>query len=155
MNLTANRAGHFGLLALLAGFTIWFAWSSWLTDRSFVNMILIGPVALLALGLIIAIGIGLILHPERDAENPEAAKGAGLRQRFGVPVGCLAFSIYVLSLETIGFDSAGILFCAATMYLMDQRNWLAIGFYSLLFGVGPVWILEYSMGVPAPTLLLR
>ena len=42
MNLTANRAGHFGLLALLAGFTLWFTASAWKADATLVNMILIG-----------------------------------------------------------------------------------------------------------------
>lgn len=155
MNLTANRAGHFGLLAILAGFAIWFAASAWQADRGLVNMILIGPAAVLALGLIVAIAIGLILHPERDAHSGEEAGDGSLRARFGVPIGCLALALYVLSLETIGFDVAGILFCAATMVLMGRRNWSLIIGYSLLVGLGPVWILEYPMGIPVHTLILE
>ncbi|NVK60010.1 MAG: tripartite tricarboxylate transporter TctB family protein [Rhodobacteraceae bacterium] len=155
MNLTANRAGHFGLLALLAGFTLWFTASAWEADATLVNMILIGPVAVLALGLIAAIGIGLLLNPERDAEPAEPAETDTFRERWGVAIGCLALALYVLSLETIGFDVAGVIFCAACMVLMGRRNWLVIVAYSLFVGLAPVWILEGPMGIPVHTLILE
>lgn len=155
MTMTANRAGHFGLLAILAGFTVWFTLSAWAADASLVNMLLIGPAAALALGLIGAIAIGLTIHPERDAETPEPPLNDSLRERWGVPIGCLALTLYVLSLETIGFDVAGIVFCAACMVLMGQRNWLIVAGYALAVGLLPVWILQGPMGIPVHTLILE
>lgn len=155
MNVTANRVGHFGLLAFLAGLTIWFTVSAWQAQASLVNMILIGPTASLALVLIAGIAIGLVRNPDRDAEDPEPAENNSLRERFGVPIGCLALALYVLSLEMIGFDVAGVIFCAGCMWLMGQRNLLVIAAYALLVGLVPVWILQGPMGIPVHTLILE
>ncbi|MCJ8141025.1 tripartite tricarboxylate transporter TctB family protein [Falsirhodobacter halotolerans] len=156
MNMTANRAGHFGLLALVAAFVLWFTASAWRADPTLVNMILIGPVAALALCLVAAIAAGLLMHPARDASHPEGGPGDGsLRSRFGVAIGCVAFLLYVLALEPLGYDAAGMAFCAGTMILMGQRNWIAIGVYAVLTGLVPVWILQGPMGMPVPTMFLE
>lgn len=155
MNITINRAGHFGLLVIFAAFVIWFTHNAWVASPTTINMLLIAPTALLALCLIVAIAAGLVLHPGRDAHGPEDEGDGSLRQRFGVPIGCLALALYVLSLETIGYDIAGVLFCAATMVLMGKRNLLVIVLYSLLVGFGPVWILQHPMGIPVHSLILE
>lgn len=155
MNITLNRAGHFGLLLVFAAFVIWFAHNAWVASPTTINMLLIGPTALLALCLIVAIAIGLFMHPERDADGPEDEHDGSLRQRFGVPVACLMLTLYILSLETIGYDIAGVLFCAATMIMMGKRNYAVIAVYSLIVGFGPVWILQYPMGIPVYSLILE
>lgn len=155
MNITLNRAGHFGLLLVFAAFVIWFAHNAWVASPTTINMLLIGPTALLALCLIGSIAAGLVLRPERDADSLGDEGDGSLRQRFGVPIGCLALALYVLSLETIGYDIAGVLFCAATMVLMGKRNLLVVTLYSLLVGFGPVWILQNPMGIPVYSLILE
>ncbi|WP_430249603.1 tripartite tricarboxylate transporter TctB family protein [Neorhizobium sp. DAR64860/K0K1] len=155
MNITANRAGHLGLLLIFFGFVVWFAHNAWVASPTTLNMLLIAPMAVLALVLITSITFGLFRHPERDADGPQEESDGSLRQRFGVPIGCLALALYVLSLETIGFDIAGVLFCAATMFLMGKRNLLVIALYSLLVGFGPVWILQHPMGVPVHSFFME
>ena len=155
MNMTVNRAGHFGLLALFAAFVAWFTANAWQANATVVNLILILPMAALSLAIIGGIAVHLVRDASLDAHHATEKENRTLRQRYGVPIACLLFTLYVLSLETIGFDIAGIVFCAAVMVLMGQRNWLIIVAYSLLMGIGPVWLLEHPMGIPVETVIIE
>lgn len=153
--MTANRAGHFGLLALFTAFVVWFTHNAWQANATVVNLILILPMAIIALIIIGGITLRLLRRPSLEASHPADGENRTLRQRYGVPIACLLFTVYVLSLETVGFDIAGFVFCAAVMLLMGQRNWLIIIAYSLVVGVGPVWILEHPMGIPVETVIIE
>lgn len=155
MNLTANRAGHFGLLAVFAAFTVWFALDAWRADPGMVNMILIAPVAALTLAIVIAVAAHLAMNPDVDAESPRDEDDDGsLRARYGIAIACVMLAAYVLSLEVIGFDLAGIIFCGLTMTMMGQRGWAGIAVYSAVMGLAPVYVLVNLMGVPVKTVFL-
>lgn len=156
MKLTYERAGQLGLLALFAAFVVWFTNDAWQASPTLVNMLLIGPVA--ALALMIAVGLAVGVLWVRPAESQET-DGSGdekesLRSRYGVAFGCILLALYVLLLEYIGFDLASVLFCGTTMVMMGQRNWLAIAIYSAIVGLIPVYVLVHMMGVPATTLFI-
>lgn len=156
MKLSKERAGQLGLLALFAAFVVWFTNDAWNASPTLVNMLLIGPVAALALLIVAGLVVGsLRASPEEPSEttDPEGEKGS-LRSRYGVFFGCLLLALYVVSLEYIGFDVASFLFCATTMVMMGQRNWLAIAIYTAIVGLAPVYVLVHVMGVPATTLFL-
>lgn len=67
---------------------------------------------------------------------------------------CVMLALHVAALEVVGFDLAGMVFCALTMIMMRQRNWTAIAAYSAIMGVAPVSVLVRLMGVPVPTVFL-
>lgn len=153
MKITTEKAGHLGLLTAFAIFVAWFISDAWQASSTLTNMLLIGPVA--AISSLIIIGLAFsVLKAETNNEEKTEVVGTSLRERYGVAVGCLLLAVYILALEYIGFDLASSLFCAATMIMMGQRNWIAIGVYSLIMGLGPVYVLVHMMGVPVKTLFL-
>ena len=155
MNFTANRAGHFGLLAVMAAFIIWFTLDAWKAAPTFINMILIGPVAAGTLLIIAFIAVKLILNPQLDAEGEiDPDSDGSIRSRYGVGIAIAMLAVYIGALEVIGFDVASFMFCALTMILLGLRNWLGILVYSLVMGIGPVYVLVHFMGVPVKNLVV-
>jgi len=165
MQMTGDKAGHLGLLAAMAGFTVWFAVDAWAAQPDVVNMLLAGPVAALVLLLITAVAVAVLRRPGEVGPADEYAVGQGdpdspappqsLRRRYGVAVGCAMLGVYVLSLEYIGFDLASFLFCALTMIFMGKRNWAVVVAYSAAMSLIPVYVLIHVMGVPVLTVLVR
>ncbi|GAA4530688.1 hypothetical protein GCM10023174_21160 [Chelativorans composti] len=154
MKITAEKAGHLGLLAIFAIFIVWFVQDSWHASPTLINMILIAPVALLAGIILIAILVRALGKDPEENRSDEESEGRSIREKYGVWIGCLLLALYVVSLEYIGFDLAGILFCATAMIMLGQRNSLAIFIYSLIVGLAPVYVLIHMMGVPVKTLFL-
>lgn len=153
MKLNSEKAGHLGLLTAFAIFVAWFVNDAWQASPTLTNMLLIGPVA--ALSCLILVGLLIsVLRADTAAKEHSEEAGRSLRERYGVAFGCLLLGLYVLALEYIGFDLASMLFCATTMIMMGQRSWMAIAVYSLIMGIGPVYVLVHMMGVPVETLFV-
>jgi len=119
------------------------------------NLILIAPASALALGL-----CGLILFrrlrdactaPEPVEEAPPAPTGLAHYR----PVAFIVlFGLYIVGLETIGYDVASWLFVAAALVLAGERRPVVVIVYSFLFGSLAVWLFGLMTPYPMPTLVV-
>ena len=150
-----------GHLALLAGFIVFVVW--YLTDSirasdQITNLLLIGPVSVLAL----AIAAGLLLRVSReeplppDKRNDTAApapRERAWRHRYGPLASMIAMVVYVGLLPWVGFDLATSCFVAANMWIYGERNPVLIMVYSVFLGIVVSATMKHLLFVPIPTLL--
>ena len=164
----AGGVGHLVLLAGFSAFAIWYALDAWRAQAKVENMLLIGPVALIVLGIMAFQAARQIIRLRSEARAgggadsdgplhaPEADVGrvASLRARYGAPLSAIGLGLYVIALPLIGFDVATAVFVMCNMLLQGERNPFIIAAFSLLVATLPVIAIEAMLSVPVPTLVL-
>lgn len=154
--------GHVLFVLGIGGWVSWYFLDAYHASSTVTNLILIAPASALALCL-----CGLILfrrlrdactapdavEPEAPAEAETPAGASGLT-RYRPVAFIVLFGLYIVGLETIGYDVASWLFIAASLVLAGERRPLTVIVYSLLFGSLAVWLFGLMTPYPMPTLVV-
>jgi hypothetical protein len=134
---------HIGFLAALLAFIVWYLYDATAASPTFSNLILVGPVAALAIVLALYIGaveifgqhvapaLSAIGKTEAAAENSPSRFRAGSVGTIMLLMSC--FGLFVIAIPYLGFDVATFAFIAATLWLLGERRILFI--LSLALGI--------------------
>jgi hypothetical protein len=150
--MSVNKRDYGDLLVLmaLAGFSLWYLLDAIRVSSSVQNLLLILPLSIVVL-VMAALEVGLRVK-KGTLLFREETEGEPLHRTLPV-VGL--FAAYVLSLETLGFDVATVLFIAAFLMLKGERHWLLLGGYSLAFGFGVAFFFAQMLPYPMHMLILQ
>lgn len=147
MTLHRKMLADLGVLAGLAGFTIWYLLDAWKASASAENLILIVPIAAIVLLLcLLDLFTQLKKGVTDDHRNREPVASI-------LPVMGL-FAAYVLSLEWLGFDLGTVLFVGGFLLLQGERRWMWVLGYSLCFGFLVALFFANMLPYPMPMALL-
>lgn len=131
---TGRRAdwGHILLILIIAVSSVLYLLDARATSLNMGNLALVQPTALIVviLGLIVLAQAFPVKTPEDDDPQIRSTKRHELLR-----VGLLsaAFAVFVLSLQTVGFDLATLLFIGVGLYLCGERRLWVILVFSLCF----------------------
>lgn len=136
---------------MLGAFIGWYLWNSATASATFENLLLVGPVGVLGLGLVLFIAAQTLLG------NRVPPVTAGIPQR--MPVGrtrdaiavIIAFLIFVAALPIIGFDVATFLFMAAVLVYLGERRIVWVAGLSLAIAAGLTAGALATLTYPLPT----
>lgn len=147
MRLLSQRSADFAVVVLLALFVGWYAFDAYSASSQPENLILIIPIASIALVLCL---LELARQTkQRGTENEKKAESV----KDVLPVIGL-FSAYVLSLETLGFDVATMLFVGAFLWVQKERRMVWLIGYSVVFGLLMSTFFAQMLPYPMPMTLL-
>lgn len=150
MSTNKRDCGDLLVLMALAGFTLWYLLDAIRVSSAVQNLLLILPLSLVVL-VIVLLEVALRLKQGTLLTRPE---GEGEPLHRTLPVVGL-FAAYVVSLETLGFDVATVLFIALFLVMKGERNWLLLGGYSLTFGFGVAFFFAQMLPYPMHMLVLQ
>lgn len=127
MKFFSLKTADFVVVSLLALFICWYTLSAWQASPMIENMILIVPIAAIALLMALGEMVRQYMYNKRsklevkivDTENRDEE---GKDSVFTVLPIIGLFTAYVLSLEFIGFDIATTLFVAAFLWHQKERR---------------------------------
>ncbi|MBA2777757.1 tripartite tricarboxylate transporter TctB family protein [Billgrantia kenyensis] len=142
--------GDLLVLMALAGFTLWYLMDAIRVSSAIQNLLLILPLSLLVLGIVL---LEVVLRLKQGTLLTRPGDEAEPLHRTLPVVGL--FAAYVISLETLGFDVATVLFIALFLLMKGERNWLLLIGFSLAFGFGTAFFFAYMLPYPMPMLLLE
>jgi hypothetical protein len=143
--------GHLALLATIACIVVAYLTDTRETSLRVTNLILVQPVAILALALLLLV-IPQCFHVERESAGEESAERPASSETMAdlarIMVMIAAFITLAFSLETVGFDVAVFAFLVLGIYVCGERNWLANLLFSAVFTV--LLIYGYGAIIPFP-----
>ena len=134
------------VLSAISLFIMWYLLDAYSINASMENLILIGPVGILTLGLCFAEFIRFLKNSEKSEEQEENIRDV-------IPT-MVIFSGYVLSLEYLGFDLGTILFIGIYLRVNGEKSWKWIIIYSLLFGILIPYFFSLMLPYPMPMSIL-
>lgn len=142
--------GHLALLAVIAVIIIAYWMDTRAASMRMVNLLLVQPASIFALGLVLCI----IPQCFRRVEHGEEVEKETLGDLGKVFALMAAFISFALSMEYLGFDVATFAFMVVGLFLCGERNWfLNIG-YSAVFTAGLIWGYGAIIPFPFPLTLL-
>lgn len=143
--------GHIVLILLISGSALAYLIDARSTSTATNNIALVQPAAIVVFILAAIVLAQAIRRPPADPDDagPQDKSASDKRLEL-IRVGLLAaaFGAFALSLESLGFDLATLLFIAAGLYLCGERRVWVIGLYSVLFTL--IVVSGYQMLVPFP-----
>ncbi|MDB1125105.1 tripartite tricarboxylate transporter TctB family protein [Vibrio algarum] len=151
MKIFNLKTADFVVVSILALFICWYAWSAWQTSSTVENMILIVPIA--AIALVLTVG-EIIQQIRRNATDISVENTEEKDSVFTVLPIIGLFTVYVMSLETIGFDVATTLFVAAFLWYQKERRLVWLIGYSVVFGLIMSVFFAQMLPYPMPMSLL-
>ncbi|RUR33794.1 tripartite tricarboxylate transporter TctB family protein [Vreelandella nanhaiensis] len=140
--------GDFLVLIGLASFTLWYLLDAISVSAQPQNLLLILPLSVIVLFII---AIELVLRLKQGTLFSISADEEPLHHTLPVVV---LFGAYVLSLDTLGFDVATVMFIALFLILKGERNWLAVVGFSAAFGLAVAFFFSQMLPYPMTLLLL-
>ncbi len=137
--------GHLVLLALIIGSAIAYLLDARATSTATNNIALVQPTSV----FVFILGLLVLSQAFPKTDGDDAETRASERAEL-IRVGLLAaaFGVFILSLETLGFDLATLLFVAGGLYLCGERRVWVIALYALLFTL--IVVSGYQWLVPFP-----
>ncbi|MBW3694495.1 tripartite tricarboxylate transporter TctB family protein [Vibrio sp. T187] len=152
MRLLSQRSADFAVVILLAAFVCWYTLAAWQASTAVENLILIVPIASIALIMCLAemVRQGMQKASDSDTNSEPSSPDSVVTV---LPIIAL-FSGYVLSLETIGFDIATTLFVGAFLWLQKERRLVWVVGYSVAFGLLMSTFFAQMLPYPMPMSLL-
>ncbi|WP_024953725.1 tripartite tricarboxylate transporter TctB family protein [Sulfurospirillum arcachonense] len=145
-NLSLDKRVNFGVLLAVTFFILWYLYDAYKALASIENLILIGPIAIVTLGLCAAEFIRYLREDEKTDSKKESIRD--------VLPAMVIFSGYILSLEYLGFDIGTTLFTAIFLKVHGEKNWKLIVIYSLLFGFLVPYFFSQMLPYPMPMSIL-
>jgi putative tricarboxylic transport membrane protein len=127
----------------LSGFTIWYLLDAWSASSKIENLMLIVPIVILTL-VMCSIELVKQLRQGVTQEHHDREPTKSVAPIIGL------FSIYVISLEWVGFDLATVFFVAAFLWLQGERRLFWVIGYSLCFGILVTLFFSYMLPYPMP-----
>ena len=152
MRLLSQRSADFAVVIVLALFVCWYTWDAFSVSSSVENLILIVPIASIALVLCI------LEFARQSVDKPSETQPCDMEKsgddlKSVLPIIGL-FSVYVLSLESIGFDIATALFVGSFLWIQKERRLVWIVGYSVAFGLLMSTFFAQMLPYPMPMTLL-
>lgn len=141
-----RRFADLAVVLVLAGMSALYGFDAVRASTHIYNLILVLPLTLLVLGLCVAQLVATLRSPEPEAERPESPGDAWRVM--------LLFTLYVLSLDWLGFDVGTCLFIAAFLFMHGERRWLWLIAYSLAFAFLVTFFFRQMLPYPMPTLVV-
>ncbi|WP_261884179.1 tripartite tricarboxylate transporter TctB family protein [Vibrio pelagius] len=152
MRLLSQRSADFAVVIVLALFVSWYTWDAFNVSSAVENLILIVPIASIALVLcILEFARQSVDKPSGTQQADTAKSGDDLKSVLPI-IGL--FSAYVLSLETIGFDIATTLFVGSFLWSQKERRLVWVVGYSVAFGLLMSTFFAQMLPYPMPMTLL-
>lgn len=153
MRLFNQRSADACVVIVLALFVGWYSWDAYQASPAIENLILIAPVALIALTLcLIELIRQVIAKPEVVIQEDVVPKEVH-SIKSELPIIGL-FTVYVLSLETIGFDIATALFVGLFLWVQKERRFVWLIGYSIAFALLMSTFFAQMLPYPMPMTLL-
>ena len=144
--LNPDEIINLAVLSAISLFIMWYLLDAYSINASMENLILIGPVGILTLGLCFAEFIRFLKNSEKSEEQEDNIRDV-------IPT-MVIFSGYVLSLEYLGFDLGTILFIGIYLRVNGEKSWKWIVIYSLLFGILIPYFFSLMLPYPMPMSIL-
>ncbi len=149
--------GHLIFLAAIAGGILWYLLDARSVSLSIHNLLLVQPIALLALGLCLVVVPQCFTRHGSDEVTLRRAKtviGApeqmSTNRRDLMQIGGVAAALgcFVVLLNVIGFDIAIFGFCVAVMFICGERRAIPLIVYPI--GIALVIVLGFRALLPFP-----
>ncbi len=153
MKLLNRQTADFVVVSLLALFVCWYAWAAWQASSMIENMILIVPIASIALVLSVAELVRQFISGRSSTQQAEKEGKDKDSVMTVLPIIGL-FTVYVMSLEFAGFDIATTLFVAAFLWYQKERRLVWLIGYSVVFGLLMSVFFAQMLPYPMPMSLL-
>lgn len=145
MTLSTEKIANSIVILCLATFVLWYAFDTHNASSSLENIILILPIAAITLCLCI-----YEFFTQKDMQEKEETKESISSV---VPV-MILFTLYVLSLEYLGFDIGTILFLGLFLFFHGEKRFAWILGYSLVYGFIIAYFFSQMLPYPMPMILL-
>jgi hypothetical protein len=144
-------AGHLAFVTALAVWVLWYLFDARDASKDIQNLGLIQPVALalIVVWALIAyrtISIDPVTAPEPEVERKQIP--AAFAWRIAGSMALLA--LYVAIATFIGFDVAILVYVAAALYLLGERNPITLIALPLIFCVIVVYLFNTVLATPLP-----
>jgi hypothetical protein len=133
--------GHLALLVLIAGVVIAYLLDARRVSLRTNNLLMIQPMALIALGLVAAV----VPQCFRRAAK---ARGESLGDLARIAMLAAAFGAFTLSMERVGFDLATFAFMLVALFVCGERRWWVLIGFSAVFTL--LLVLGYGALIPFP-----
>ncbi len=141
---------HLCILAVIAGWIAWFLRDAVRASPSIENLMLIAPVAVLALGLCLLLAATTVVGRHRaDTILPPSLRDERRTLTF-----IALFAAYVGGLAYVAFDLSTFLFVAISLLLLGERNRLLAVGYAAVFAWLTTLALREMLPFPFPSLLV-
>jgi len=144
--LSLDKRVNFGVLLTITLFILWYLYDTYKASANIENLILIGPIAVVTLGLCVAEFIRYLREEEAQNNKKESIRDV-------LPV-MVIFTGYILSLEFLGFDIGTTLFTAIFLKVHGETNWKMILIYSMFFGFLVSYFFSQMLPYPMPMSIL-
>lgn len=165
--LTSNDVSHALLVLFFLASALWYLMDTVGASERLENIIFVGPLAGIAIGLSLYILVRLAFEIRARAarEKPSAYDPAasddrasedptpGFVTRWRAPIVAFLFALYVATLNVIGFDLSTFLFTAGCLIVQGERNPLVYVGYPLLFAALVTYAFRLLVPYPFATLL--
>ncbi|MGO1295700.1 MAG: tripartite tricarboxylate transporter TctB family protein [Vibrio sp.] len=153
MRLFNQRSADACVVIVLALFVCWYSWDAYQASPAIENLILIAPVALIALTLCVIELIRQVIAKPEVVIQEDAVPKEQHSIKSELPIIGL-FTVYVLSLETIGFDIATALFVGLFLWVQKERRVVWLIGYSVAFALLMSTFFAQMLPYPMPMTLL-
>lgn len=152
MRLLSQRSADFAVVIVLALFVCWYSWDAYRASSEVENLVLIAPIAFVALVLCSMEFVRQIIAKPPITQEKSSSKDENDLKSV-LPIIAL-FTVYVLSLETLGFDIATILFVGLFLWIQKERRLIWLVGYSVAFGLLMSTFFAQMLPYPMPMTLL-
>jgi putative tricarboxylic transport membrane protein len=144
MTFTKEKVVNSIVILCLATFVLWYAIDTHRASSSIENIVLILPV--------VAIVLCLCLYEfftQKDMQDESPKEGFSSV----IPV-MILFTLYILTLEYLGFDVGTVLFLGLFLYFHGEKRLAWILGYSLVYGFVIAYFFSFMLPYPMPMMLL-
>jgi hypothetical protein len=147
----AVDAAHLLFATTIGGWATWFCWEAWHASDSIENLILIVPVAGVAVLFYWFVAAGCF-HSVDEAEEQNTSKPEPLGRGTSIKIaGSMALlGAFVVAGPLIGFDIASFGYVLAMMALLGERRILVLLLVPLVFCVAVIYFFNNLLSTPLP-----
>jgi hypothetical protein len=144
MTLSTEKIANSIVILCLAAFVLWYAIDTHNASSSIENIILILPIATIVLCLCI-----YEFFTQKNISKEESKDSISSV----IPV-MILFTLYVLTLELLGFDVGTILFLGLFLFFHGEKRLPWILGYSLVYGFIIAYFFSQMLPYPMPMMIL-
>ncbi len=145
MALSKEKIANSIVILCLAAFVLWYSIDTHNASSSLENIILILPIAAITLCLCL-----YEFFTQKDMQEKEEEKESISSV---IPV-IILFTLYVLSLEYLGFDIGTVLFLGLFLFFHGENRFPWILGYSLVYGFIIAYFFSQMLPYPMPMMIL-
>jgi hypothetical protein len=138
---------HLALATGIGGWAAWYCWDAWKSSPDVENLILIVPVAAIAILLYLFVAITCFRGAAREAEHRKPlATGVG----FKIAGSMALLAGLVVGGPLIGFDVASFLYMLGMLAFLGERRWYILLLVPLLFCGAAIYCFNSLLATPLP-----